>query len=109
MDSPVTSEGSRSGVNWMRRKVQPRLLAMRLGEHGLAGAGHVLDQQVALAQQRHEREAHLGVLADDDPLDVGDDLIGRLRDGHWHGPSCLVDVCSSALRRLGPVMEGVGR
>src|SRR5450759_1246887 len=30
MDRPVTSEGSRSGVNWIRRKLQPRLLATAL-------------------------------------------------------------------------------
>ncbi len=53
-----------------------------LGEHGLAGAGHVLDQQVALAEQRHEREAHLLVLAHDDALDVGDDLFAGFLDGH---------------------------
>src|SRR3954453_11173570 len=30
MDRPVTSDGSRSGVNWMRRNVQPRLRAIAL-------------------------------------------------------------------------------
>src|SRR3990172_3242851 len=30
MERPVTSEGSRSGVNWMRRKLQPKLRAMAL-------------------------------------------------------------------------------
>ena len=59
-----------------------------LGQHRLADAGHVLDQQVALAQQRHQRQPHLVVLADDDPLDVGDDLLARFLDlGHWVLPS----------------------
>ena len=54
---------------------------MAFASDGLAGARHVLDQQVALAQQRHERETHLGVLADDDLLDVGDDLFGDWSPG----------------------------
>ena len=54
----------------------------RLGQDGLAGAGDVLDQQVALAQQRDERQADLVMLADDDALDVGDDLVDRFPDGH---------------------------
>ena len=67
-------------MNWMRRKVQPRLLRERLGEHRLARTGHVLDQQVALAQQRNQRQAHLAVLADDYPLYVRDDPLARLLD-----------------------------
>jgi hypothetical protein len=47
MERPVTSDGSRSGVNWIRRNVHPRLRAMAFGEDRLARAGHVLDQQVA--------------------------------------------------------------
>ena len=30
IESPVTSDGSRSGVNWMRRKVHPTLRLMAL-------------------------------------------------------------------------------
>jgi hypothetical protein len=38
---------------------------------------------VALAQKRHQRHAHFDVLADDHPLDVGDDALRRLLDtGH---------------------------
>ena len=48
---------------------------MALASDRLADAGHVLDQQVALAEQGDEREPHLVVLADDDALDVGDDLL----------------------------------
>src|SRR4029078_3033338 len=64
----------------------PEALGDRLGEHRLAGARHVLDQQMALAQERDEREADLIVLADDDPLDVGDDSVAGLLDG-WHSGS----------------------
>jgi hypothetical protein len=35
---------------------------------------------VALAQQGDEREPHLVMLADDDALDVGDDLLARFLD-----------------------------
>jgi hypothetical protein len=28
IESPVTSDGRRSGVNWIRRKLQPRLRAI---------------------------------------------------------------------------------
>ena len=42
----------------------------RLGEHRLADAGHVLDQQVPFGDQTHEREANLVLLSLDDPLHV---------------------------------------
>ena len=55
----------------------------RLGEDRLAGPGHVLDEEVAAAQQGHQGEADLVVLADDDALDVGEDLVAGLLDlGH---------------------------
>ena len=53
---------------------------MALARTVLPVPGHVLDQQVALAQQRDEREPHLVVLADDHALDVGEDAIARLLD-----------------------------
>ena len=68
----------------------------RSGQHRLAGPGHILDQQVALAQQRHEGEADLVVLADDDALDVGDDAVAGLLD-HGHG----LRVLSFIWRRCG--------
>jgi hypothetical protein len=37
---------------------------------------------VAFAEQRHQREADLFVLAHDDALDVGDDLFAGFLDGH---------------------------
>ena len=67
-------------MNWIRRKVQPRLRAIALARTVLPVPGHVLDQQVAAAQQRDEREADLVVLADDDALDVGEDLVPDLLD-----------------------------
>ncbi len=51
-----------------------------LGEDRLAGARDILDQEVATAQQGDEGEADLMVLADDDALDVGEDLVPGLLD-----------------------------
>ena len=59
IERPVTSVGSRSGVNWMRRNEHPRLFASALASIVLPVPGHILDEQVPLAQQRDEREAHL--------------------------------------------------
>ena len=71
-ETPTTSEGRRSGVNWIRCHVPAIDARDRLGQRGLADAGHVLDEEVALGEQAHEREAHLVALALDHPLDVGE-------------------------------------
>ena len=47
-------------------------------QHRLAYAGHVLQQQVAPAEQRHKREPRLFRLADDHPFDVVEDALGDL-------------------------------
>ena len=60
--------------------MQPRLRAIALARTVLPVPGHVLDQEVAAAQQRDEGEAHLVVLADDHALDVGEDLLPGLLD-----------------------------
>jgi hypothetical protein len=61
---PVTSEGSRSGVNWMRRKVDDVVVGLvvddavaeGLGEGGLARAGVVLEQHVAVGEQGDDEQ-----------------------------------------------------
>ena len=54
-----------------------------LGQDGLAGAGDVLDEEVAATEERHEREPDLAMLADDDSLDIREDAVARLLDlGH---------------------------
>ena len=80
IERPVTSDGSRSGVNWMRRNDAAEALAQRLGQHRLADAGNVLDQDVALAEERDEGDPHLAVLPDDHALDAGDDALRGLLD-----------------------------
>ena len=65
-------------------------------ERGLAGAGEVLEQQVALAEERDEAEPHDEGLAEQHLLDVRDETSegllepGGLFGGHGH----LGDVLS---------------
>ena len=72
----------------VRRELDPSEAAAeapgdRLGEDRLAGARHVLDQEVAAAQERDERQPDFVVLADDHALDVGEDLLASLlKVGH---------------------------
>jgi hypothetical protein len=80
IDRPVTSDGSRSGRELDAAEGAADGLAHRLGQHRLADAGHVLDQDVALAQQGHERHADLDVLPDDHALDAGDHALRGLLD-----------------------------
>src|SRR5438445_12273347 len=56
----------------------------RLGEDRLAGAGNVLDEDVAATDQGDERELDLVVLAEDDPLDVLDDASDQRVEGLIH-------------------------
>ncbi len=63
------SLGSRSGVNWMRRTEQSSGPGERLGQHRLADAGDVLDEQVTLGEQDGQRQADDLGLALDDGLD----------------------------------------
>ena len=52
------------------------------GQHRLAGAGHVLEEDVALAEDGHQGEPHDVGLALDDRLDVLDDRLEGGREGH---------------------------
>ena len=78
MLTPVMSPGSRSGVNWMRLLVPCDALGHRARERRLARAGEVLEQQVALAEQRGEAQADDEGLAEQHLLDVGDETSERL-------------------------------
>jgi hypothetical protein len=67
------------GRQQVRRELDPAERAVdrprdRLGQHRLAHAGDVLDQDVAFGDERGEREPDLAVLALDDLLDVLLDL-----------------------------------
>ena len=62
----------------------------RLRQHRLADAGHVLDQQVPLGDQAHEREPHLAVLALDDPFDVVRRSVRRTDENASQSPVVLL-------------------
>ena len=78
-ETPSTSDGSRSGVNWMRLRGRGDRARDRLGERRLADAGHVLDEEVAFGEQADEREPDLLALALDDALDVGEERVEERR------------------------------
>jgi hypothetical protein len=65
-----------------------------LGHHGLADAGHVLDQQVPVGHETGQGHVDDLALALDHPLDVADEGIELLLEGRraerrpaCHGPS----------------------
>ena len=78
-------------MNWMRRKLQPRLRAIALARTVLPVPGHVLDQEVAAAEEGDESEADLVVLADDHALDVGEDLLSGLLKVRHRAPRGIAD------------------
>ena len=57
-------------MNWMRWKRAAEALGQRLGQQRLADAGHVLEEEMALGQERNQGEADDLRLAQDDPGDV---------------------------------------
>ena len=84
----------------VRRELDPPEAAAEaagdgLREDRLAGAGHVLDQEVAAAEEGDEGEPDLVVLADDDVFDIGEDLLARLLQVRHQAPS------GNRKRRLG--------
>ena len=81
----VDRQAGHVGRQQVRRELDPPERATEapgdgLGQDRLAGARHVLDQEVAAAQQGDEREPDFVVLADDDALDVGEDLVPGFLD-----------------------------
>jgi hypothetical protein len=71
--TPVTSEGSRSGVNWIRLWVPWTLAARARASWVLPVPGHVLEQQVALGEQAGEGQPGDVLLAEDGLFDVADE------------------------------------
>ena len=64
-------------------KARPDGTGQRLGQHGLANTRHILNQNVSLAQHRHDGQSHLSMLADDHLFDVADNPVGYfLNSGH---------------------------
>ena len=68
---PVTSDGMRSGVNWMREKVRCERARQRRDEQRLGETGHADQQAVPAGEQRDERLLDDGVVADDHLAQLG--------------------------------------
>ena len=115
--TPVMSLGSRSGVNWIRRTEAVDRAGQGLGQHRLADAGDVLDEQVALGQQGGDRHLHDGGLALDDGVHrpASEDATWRTwssgpapvrsgpRVGRPPGPARCALLPAPGLPRLGPL------
>ena len=81
----VDRQAGHVGRQQVRRELDaPERAAQAAGdglrEDRLAGTRDVLDEEMAAAQQGDERESDLVMLADDDALDVGEDLVPGLLD-----------------------------
>ena len=98
IDDPVMSPGSMSGVHCTRRLSAPHRLTEGAGEHRLADAGHVLEQDVAVGADGDQRQAHDVVLAVDDGVDVVDDLRRTLC---WNCSTSMVGFSCYRLLRSG--------
>ena len=79
----MTSAGSRSTVHWTRAYSAPERPGERARERGLADAGVVLDQDVALGEQGDEQVPHHLVADLDGPLDVRLQPRAGLRHRDW--------------------------
>ena len=65
----MISEGIRSGVNWMRLKLSPRVSAGRLDHQRFAEPGNAFDQNMAAAKERGQELSDDVAMADDDARD----------------------------------------
>ena len=72
------SEGSRSGVNWMRLKLRIHRARQRLGQRRLARARKILQQDVAAAGKGGQQLARRGGLPLHDPGNIGRDPLVNL-------------------------------
>ena len=69
-ERPITSDGSRSEVNWIRWNDRSSARARALASVVLPMPGHVLDKQMAFGEQRDQGELDGFRLAPDDPFDL---------------------------------------
>ena len=64
-------------MNWMRWNSPPIACGERLHRHRLGEPGHALDEEVAAGEQGDDHALEQRVLADDDALDLVEDLLER--------------------------------
>ena len=99
IDEPVTSAGSRSGVNWTRLKPSPLASANERAVSVFARPGHVLEQDVAVGEQAEQDQLELLALADDGALDLVDEAgaeLGELAELHQTRSSAVTTRSSGA-------------
>lgn len=73
--------GQQIGGELHALEVQSQRGRQRMGQRGLAQAGQVLDQQMAIGQQRDEGQAHLARLAKHQSIDLRLGLLQSRRQG----------------------------
>ena len=93
MLSPVTSEGSRVGGELDAAEGAADAARERLGQHRLAQPGHVVQQHVALAQDRGEDVLDDPLAADDHAADAGAHAAGGLGDIRERRGRCVRGRC----------------
>src|SRR6267378_8188444 len=76
-----------------------------LGQNGLPGPGDVLDEDVAAAQKRDERELDLVVLAENHPLDVLDYAADFRRESFLHRATYPSSLRSRPLLRVSGLLR----
>ena len=64
-------------MNWIRWNSPADRLRERLHRHRLGQAGHALDEQMAPCEQGNDHALEQRVLADDDALDLVENLLER--------------------------------
>ena len=85
-------------MNWIRLHVPFDRVGDRLGQRRLAGAGDVVDEQVPLAEQAHQGEGDLVVLALDDLFDVLEQGVEPVAEPLGLLVGCGLHVVSLAVR-----------
>ncbi len=77
MSVPVMSDGIRSGVNWMRRKLQAKRVRNGAHHQRLRRARHAGEQAVAADEQCNQHLVEHLVLAHDHLPHLADDVVAH--------------------------------
>ena len=96
--------GSRSLVNWMRRKLQPERARQRVRQRRLADAGQVFDEQMPARQQAGDGQADGVFFADDDFTDLRDERL----DPAFHAAEMSADTVDCRGAAFGNALNGGG-
>ena len=75
---PVMSDGIRSGVNWIRLKLDVENPGDRADHQGLGQPGHADQEHVAPRENRRQDQLDHVALTDDDLVQLGDHHVARV-------------------------------